>query len=104
MKTEPVRSQLKVPCEIVTRDEATILRQLADADVLVTMAYDRAMATAGPRLRLLQVPGAGLDRIVSAVAIWIAAPKRRFPDVRVASAQAPRAATKRTLQDFAFVP
>src|SRR5262249_58528001 len=60
---EPVRSRLQVPCEIVTGDEAAILRQLADADVLVTMAYDRAMATAGPRLRLIQVPGAGLDRI-----------------------------------------
>jgi phosphoglycerate dehydrogenase-like enzyme len=60
---EPVRSRLKVHCEIVTGDEATILRQLADADVLVTMGYDRAMATAGPRLRLVQVPGAGLDRI-----------------------------------------
>ena len=60
---EPVRSRLKVPCEIVTGDETAILRQLADADVLVTMTYDRAMATAGPHLRLVQVPGAGLDRI-----------------------------------------
>src|SRR5262249_4418880 len=60
---EPVRSRLKVPCEIVTGDEAAILRQLADADVLVTMTYGRAMATAGPHLRLVQVPGAGLDRI-----------------------------------------
>jgi phosphoglycerate dehydrogenase-like enzyme len=60
---EPVRSRLKLPCEIVTGEEDAILQQLADADVLVTMTYDRAMATAGPRLRLVQVPGAGLDRI-----------------------------------------
>jgi phosphoglycerate dehydrogenase-like enzyme len=62
-RDEPVRGRLKMPCEIVTGDDANTLRQLADADVLMTMAYDRAMATAGPRLRLVQVPGAGLDRI-----------------------------------------
>jgi phosphoglycerate dehydrogenase-like enzyme len=32
-------------------------------DVLVTMAFTREMAAAAPRLRLVQVPGAGLDRI-----------------------------------------
>jgi phosphoglycerate dehydrogenase-like enzyme len=60
---EPVRERLKVPCEIVTGDEVAIFQQLRDAEVLVSMGFDRAMASAGPRLRLVQVPGAGLDRI-----------------------------------------
>ena len=60
---EPVRARLTVPCEIATGDEAEILTSLADADVLVSMGYTRAMAHAGRRLRLIQVPGAGLDRI-----------------------------------------
>jgi phosphoglycerate dehydrogenase-like enzyme len=60
---EPVRSRLKVPCEIVTGDEAAILPQLADADVLVSMGFTKEMAAASPRLRLVQAPGAGLDRI-----------------------------------------
>jgi phosphoglycerate dehydrogenase-like enzyme len=60
---EPVRRRLTIPCEIVAGDEAGILDQLGDADVLVSMAFGREMAAAGPRLRLVQVPGAGLDRI-----------------------------------------
>jgi phosphoglycerate dehydrogenase-like enzyme len=60
---EQVRAQLTEPCEIVTGDEAEILPALADADVLVSMGFSRAMAEAGGRLRLIQVPGAGLDRI-----------------------------------------
>jgi phosphoglycerate dehydrogenase-like enzyme len=60
---EPVRRRLKVPCEIVTGGETAILRQLGDADVLVSMGFTKEMATAGPLLRLVQVPGAGLDRI-----------------------------------------
>ena len=60
---EPVRRRLTIPCEIVTGDEAGILDRLGDADVLVSMAFTREMASAGPRLRLVQVPGAGLDRI-----------------------------------------
>jgi phosphoglycerate dehydrogenase-like enzyme len=60
---EPVRERLTIPCEIVSGDEAGILDQLGDADVLVSMAFTKAMAAAGNRLRLLQVPGAGLDRI-----------------------------------------
>jgi phosphoglycerate dehydrogenase-like enzyme len=60
---EPVRERLKAPCEIVTGDEIAILDELGDADVLVSMRFDNAMACAGPRLRLVQVPGAGLDRI-----------------------------------------
>ncbi|MBS0242952.1 MAG: hypothetical protein JSS20_12305 [Proteobacteria bacterium] len=60
---EPVKTRLKVPCEIVTGDEVGVLPQLRDADVLVSMGFTSAMAAAGPRLRLVQVPGAGLDRI-----------------------------------------
>ena len=60
---EPVRRRLTIPCEIVTGNEAGILDRLGDADVLVSMAFTREMASAGPRLRLVQVPGAGLDRI-----------------------------------------
>ena len=52
-----------MPCEIVTGDESAILHELGDADVLVTMGFTREMAAAGPSLRLVQVPGAGLDRI-----------------------------------------
>jgi phosphoglycerate dehydrogenase-like enzyme len=60
---EPVRRRLEVPCEIVAGDEAAILRELPDADVLVSMGFCSVMAQAGPCLRLVQVPGAGLDRI-----------------------------------------
>ena len=60
---EPVKKRLKYPCEIVTGEESAILQQLADADVLVSMGFDGVMAAAAPRLRLVQVPGAGLDRI-----------------------------------------
>jgi phosphoglycerate dehydrogenase-like enzyme len=60
---EPVRAQLTLPCEIVLGDERAIIAQLADVDVLVSMGFTVAMAAAAPRLRLLQVAGAGLDRI-----------------------------------------
>src|SRR6516225_2900790 len=55
---EPVRRRLTIPCEIVTGDEAAILHQLGDASVLVSMAFTKVMAIAGPNLRLVQVPGA----------------------------------------------
>src|SRR5262245_8709958 len=60
---EPVRSQVTVPCELLADNEPAILPRLAAADVLVTMAFSRQMADAAPRLKLVQVPGAGLDRI-----------------------------------------
>jgi phosphoglycerate dehydrogenase-like enzyme len=60
---EPVKAQLELPCEIVVGDESSIVTQLADVDVLVSMGFTAAMAAAAPKLRLLQVPGAGLDRI-----------------------------------------
>jgi phosphoglycerate dehydrogenase-like enzyme len=58
-----VRARLRIPCEVAVAGDREILAQLADVDVLVTMAFTREMAAAAPRLRLVQVPGAGLDRI-----------------------------------------
>lgn len=60
---EQVRTKLSIPCEIVTGDEREIVWQLADADVLVSMGLTQGMAKPAPRLRLVQVPGAGLDRV-----------------------------------------
>jgi phosphoglycerate dehydrogenase-like enzyme len=59
----PLRAQLGVPCEIVVADERAIVGKLGDVDVLVTMAFTREMGAAARRLMLVQVPGAGLDRI-----------------------------------------
>lgn len=62
--TERVRAQLSIPCEVIADDDdARILPRLADVDVIVGMTFSRATAEAAPRLRLVQVPGAGLDRI-----------------------------------------
>jgi phosphoglycerate dehydrogenase-like enzyme len=58
-----VRSHLAVPCEVVVGDEAGIVGKLGDVEALVTLAFTREMAAAAPRLKLVQVPGAGLDRI-----------------------------------------
>jgi phosphoglycerate dehydrogenase-like enzyme len=54
---------LITPCDIVTGDESQIPSVLDAADVLVSMAFSREMADAAPRLKLVQVPGAGLDRV-----------------------------------------
>jgi len=58
-----VQARLRIPCEVARADDREILARLGDVDVLVTMAFTREMAAAAPRLRLVQVPGAGLDRI-----------------------------------------
>ncbi len=58
-----VRARLRVPCEIILGDEREIVSRLGDVDVLVGMGFTQEMAAAAPRLRLVQVPGAGLDRI-----------------------------------------
>ena len=60
---EPVRRHLDLPCDVVVADEAGIVSRLRDVDVLVTLAFGRAMGAAAGRLKLVQVPGAGLDRI-----------------------------------------
>ena len=52
-----------LPCEIVVASEADILPRLPETDVLVTMGLTAEMAQAATRLKLVQVPGAGVDRI-----------------------------------------
>jgi phosphoglycerate dehydrogenase-like enzyme len=59
----PVRARLGMPCAVVTGDESGIVSRLSDVDVLVSLAFTREMGAAARRLKLLQVPGAGLDRI-----------------------------------------
>ena len=58
-----VRDRLDVPCELIVVDEGAIMSRLADLDVLVTLVFNRAMAAVSSRLKLVQVPAAGLDRI-----------------------------------------
>ncbi len=58
-----VQAHLRLPCDVILADEAGIVPRLPDVDVLVTMAFTREMAGAAKRLKLVQVPGAGLDRI-----------------------------------------
>ncbi len=58
-----VRARLDVPCAIAVTDEAGVGPEMDGVDVLVTLAFTRDMGAAARRLRLVQVPGAGLDRI-----------------------------------------
>jgi phosphoglycerate dehydrogenase-like enzyme len=58
-----VRRHLTTPCDIVVADETGITPLLADIDVLVTMALTAEMGRLATRLKLVQVAGAGLDRI-----------------------------------------
>jgi hypothetical protein len=58
-----VRAHLRMPCDVIRADEVEIVSRLPEVDVLVTMAFTPEMGTAGRRLKLVQVPGAGLDRI-----------------------------------------
>jgi phosphoglycerate dehydrogenase-like enzyme len=58
-----VRALLDVPCDIIRADEVEIISHLPEVDVLVTMAFTPAMGAVSRRLKLVQVPGAGLDRI-----------------------------------------
>ena len=60
---QPVRAHLAIPCDIIVADEAGIVPRLSDVDVLVTLGFTREMGLAARRLKLVQVPGAGLDRI-----------------------------------------
>jgi phosphoglycerate dehydrogenase-like enzyme len=60
---EPVRRHLGTAYEIVVAEEAGVIAQLAGVDVLVTMALTAEMGRAATSLKLVQVPGAGLDRI-----------------------------------------
>ena len=58
-----VRDYLARPCDVTVTDEAGVTAKMFDVDVLVTMVFTAEMAGAAKRLRLVQVPGAGLDRI-----------------------------------------
>ena len=58
-----VRAHLHMPCDVILADEVGIVSRLSAVDVLVTMAFTGEMGGAAKRLRLVQVPGAGLDRI-----------------------------------------
>jgi phosphoglycerate dehydrogenase-like enzyme len=60
---ERVRPHLTIPCDIIRADEVEIVSQLPEVDVLVSMVFTPAMGAASRRLKLVQVPGAGLDRI-----------------------------------------
>jgi phosphoglycerate dehydrogenase-like enzyme len=60
---EPVRRQLSIPCEIVVSEEVGMISRLSEVDVLVTMSLTQEIGRAATRLKLVQVPGAGLDRI-----------------------------------------
>lgn len=60
---QPVRRHLTTRCEIVVASEAGILPRLPEIDVLVAMGLTTEMARVASRLKLVQVPGAGVDRI-----------------------------------------
>jgi phosphoglycerate dehydrogenase-like enzyme len=60
---DAIRQNLTMPCDIIVSDETGIVSRLAEIDVLVTMVLTPEMGRAATRLRLVQVPGAGLDRI-----------------------------------------
>ena len=57
------RALLAVPCEFDLIDEQESAARIAETEVLVSLLFTRAMGAAARRLRLVQVPGAGLDRI-----------------------------------------
>ncbi len=72
---ERVQTYLDIACDVICADEAEIVSQLPEIDVFVTMAFTPEMAAASRRLKLVQVPGAGLDRIdLTAIpeGIWLA--------------------------------
>jgi phosphoglycerate dehydrogenase-like enzyme len=58
-----VRAHLDIPCDVTVADETDVVATLGAVDVLVSMVFTREMSAAARRLKLVQVPGAGLDRI-----------------------------------------
>ena len=58
-----VRRRLAVPCALAILEEPSLGASLPGLDVLVTMSFDDAMGRKAAGLKLVQVPGAGLDRI-----------------------------------------
>src|SRR3989454_5644710 len=72
---EPVQAHLGIPCDVIIDDEREIVSRLREIDVLVTLAFTREMGGAARRLKLVQVPGAGLDRIDRSAlprSVWLA--------------------------------
>lgn len=70
-----VRAHLGIPCDVIADDESGIVARLAEVDVLVTLGFTYAMGAAARRLKLVQVPGAGLDRIDRSAlpdGVWLA--------------------------------
>ncbi len=70
-----VRTHLRIPCDIILADEIGIVSRLPEVDVLVTLVFTREMGAAARRLKLVQVPGAGVDRIERAAlpsGTWLA--------------------------------
>ena len=60
---QPMRRYLTTGCDVVVTDETGIVPLLDGIDVLVTMTLTAETGRAAKRLKLIQVPGAGLDRI-----------------------------------------
>jgi len=58
-----VRSHLTMPVDFVHTDAGLAVDAPPEIDVLVTLVFTKEMSAAAARLRLIQVPGAGLDRI-----------------------------------------
>ena len=58
-----VQAHLTFPCDVILADEDAIVSRIPEVDVVVTLAFTREMGVAARRLRLVQVPGAGLDRV-----------------------------------------
>ena len=61
--SEAVIKRVGDSCEALLSDEAGVFAELPSVEVIVTLAFDKAMGKAAKHLRLVQVPGAGLDRI-----------------------------------------
>src|SRR5262249_14127397 len=60
---DTVVARMEIPCNMLSQRELTVLDGLKDTDVIVSMAFDARISAAAPQLRLVQVPGAGLDQI-----------------------------------------
>jgi len=60
---DEVRARLTTPAEVILGTESEIAARMAGVDALVSLAFTREMGAAATRLGLVQVPGAGLDRI-----------------------------------------
>jgi phosphoglycerate dehydrogenase-like enzyme len=60
---DEVRARLATPAEVILGTESEIAARMTGVDALVSLAFTHEMGAAATRLGLVQVPGAGLDRI-----------------------------------------